>query len=103
VLATLLPARWLRYSNRNVKCTTSPCHGRDDGRPTHSTDIIAIDIAVHTPPLHPTPAIQLKNRSVRHLIVLASSRFDLGDPTVYRFRTSRARLTCGLGRDQDQA
>lgn len=22
---------------------------------------------------------------------------------VYRFRTSRARLTCGLGRDQDQA
>ena len=22
---------------------------------------------------------------------------------LYRFRTSRARLTCGLGRDQDQA
>ena len=46
VLATLLPPRRLRYSNRNVKCTTSRYHARDDGRPTHSTDIIAIDITV---------------------------------------------------------
>jgi hypothetical protein len=58
VLATLLPARRLRYSNRNVKCTTSRYHARDDGRPTLSTGILAIDIAVHTPPLHPTPAAQ---------------------------------------------
>ncbi len=56
VLATLLPARRLRYSNRNVKCTTSRYHARDDGRPTLSSDIIAIDIAVHTPPPHPTPS-----------------------------------------------
>jgi hypothetical protein len=58
VLATLLPARRLRYSNRNVKCITSRYHARDDGRPTHSTDIIAIDIALHIPPLHPTPAAE---------------------------------------------
>jgi hypothetical protein len=55
VLATLLPARRLRYSNRNVKCTTSRYHARDDGRPALSTDIIAIDIAVRTPPLQPIP------------------------------------------------
>jgi hypothetical protein len=58
VLATLLQARRLRYSNRNVKCTTSHYHARDDGRPTLSTDIIAIDIALHIPPLHPTPAAE---------------------------------------------
>jgi hypothetical protein len=58
VLATLLPARRLRYSNRNVKCTTSRYHARDDGRPTLSTDIIAIDIALHIPPMHPTPAAE---------------------------------------------
>jgi hypothetical protein len=56
VLATLLPARRLRYSNRNVKCPTSRYHARDDGRPAMSTGIVAIDIALHTPPLHPTPA-----------------------------------------------
>jgi hypothetical protein len=58
VLATLLPARRLRYSNRNVKCPTSRYHARDDRHPTLPTRIIAIDIAVHTPPLHPTPAAQ---------------------------------------------
>jgi hypothetical protein len=58
VLATLLPTRRLRYSNRNVKCPTSRYHARDDGRPPRSTGIIAIDIAVHTPPLHPTPSAQ---------------------------------------------
>jgi hypothetical protein len=52
VLATLLPPRRLRYSNRNVKCPTSRYHAR----PALSTGIIAIDIALHTPPLHPTPA-----------------------------------------------
>lgn len=35
------------YSNRNVKCSTSRYHGRDNGRPALSTDIITIDIAVH--------------------------------------------------------
>lgn len=55
VLATLLPPRRLRYSNRNVKCPTSRYHARDDGRPTHSTGILTIDIALHIPPLHPTP------------------------------------------------
>lgn len=58
MLATLLPARRLRYSNRNVTCTTSRYHARDDGRPTLSTGIVAINIAMHTPPLHPTPADQ---------------------------------------------
>ena len=33
VLATLLPPRRLRYSARNVKCTTSRYHARVDGRP----------------------------------------------------------------------
>ncbi len=55
VLATLLPARRLRYSNRNVKCPTSRYHARDDGRPTLPTTIVAIDILVHTPPINPTP------------------------------------------------
>jgi hypothetical protein len=49
VLASLLPARRLRYSNCNVKCTTSRYHARDDGRPALSTDIIAIDIAPYVP------------------------------------------------------
>jgi hypothetical protein len=56
VLATLLPARRLRYSNRNIKCPTSRYHARDDGRPALSTGIVAIDIAVHTPPPHTTPS-----------------------------------------------
>jgi hypothetical protein len=56
VLATLLPPRRLRYSNRNVKCPTSRYHARDDGRPALSTSIAAIDIALHIPLLHPTPA-----------------------------------------------
>jgi hypothetical protein len=56
VLAPLLPTRRLRYGNRNVKCTTSRYHARDDGRPAHSTNMIAIDIAVHTLPPQPTPS-----------------------------------------------
>lgn len=51
VLATLLPARRPRYSARNVKCSTSRYHDRDDGRPATSTAITAIDITVCTPPL----------------------------------------------------
>ena len=62
VLATLLPARRLRYSNRNVKCPTSRYHARDDGRPALSTNIIAIDIAVHTPPRHPAPRTSAQAR-----------------------------------------
>jgi hypothetical protein len=62
VLTTLLPARRLRYSNRNVKCTTSRYHARDDGRPALSTNIVAIDITVHTPPLHPTPTASPQTR-----------------------------------------
>ncbi|MGH3857663.1 MAG: hypothetical protein ACRDR6_30075 [Pseudonocardiaceae bacterium] len=56
MLATLLPARRLRYNNRNVQCPTSRYHVRDDGRPALSIGIVAIDIAVRTPPPHPTPS-----------------------------------------------
>jgi len=55
VLATLLPPRRMRYSNRNVKCSTSRYHPRDDGRPTLSTNIVAIDIAVRPPAPPDTP------------------------------------------------
>ena len=51
VLATLLPARRLRYSARKVKCATSRYLNRDDGRPHAATAITAIDITVRTPPL----------------------------------------------------
>jgi hypothetical protein len=51
VLATLLPARRLRYSARKVKCATSRYLNRDDGRPQTATAITAIDITVRTPPL----------------------------------------------------
>ena len=50
VLATLLPARRLRYSARKVKCATSRYLNRDDGQPHAATAITAIDITVHTPP-----------------------------------------------------
>ena len=65
VLATLLPARRPRYSNRNVKCPTSRYHARDDGRPARSTGIIAIDIEVRTPALNPTPLTR-RRRAFRH-------------------------------------
>jgi hypothetical protein len=51
VLATLLPARRLRYSARKVKCATSRYLNRDDARPDTTTAITAIDITVRTPPL----------------------------------------------------
>ncbi len=55
VLDTLLPARRPRYSARNVKCTTSRYHARDDGRPALPATITAIDITICTPPLDATP------------------------------------------------
>jgi hypothetical protein len=58
VLATLLPARRPRYSNRNVRCPTSRYHARDDGRPARSTDIVAIQIVLHPPPSQPAPSPQ---------------------------------------------
>ena len=51
VLATLLPARRLRYSARKVKCATSRYLNRDDGRPRAATAITSIGITVRTPPL----------------------------------------------------
>jgi hypothetical protein len=51
VLDTLLPARRPRYSARNVKCSTSRYHARDDGRPALPAAITAIDITICTPPL----------------------------------------------------
>ena len=51
VLATLLPARRLRYSARLVKCSTSRYHENDDSRPRLPAAITAIDITMHTPPL----------------------------------------------------
>lgn len=65
VLDTLLPARRLRYSNRNVKCPTSRYHARDDGRPALPTTIVAIDILVRTPLINPTPLTR-HGRSFRH-------------------------------------
>ena len=49
VLATLLPARRLRFSARKVKCATARYLNRDDGRPAHPAAITAIDIAISTP------------------------------------------------------
>ncbi len=65
VLATLLPARRARYSNRNVKCPTSRYHARDDGRPALPTTIVRIDVQVRTPPLNPTPLTR-RRRAFRH-------------------------------------
>ena len=57
VLATLLPARRLRYSARTIKCSSSRYHGRDatrpDTRPVDSTSITTIEITIHTPDLTP--------------------------------------------------
>ena len=56
VLATLLPARRLRFSARKVKCATSRYLNRDDGRPPHPAAITAIDITISTPPVDLGPA-----------------------------------------------
>jgi hypothetical protein len=96
VLATLLPPRRRRYSNRNVKCTTSRYHARDDGRPTHSTDIVTIDITVHTPPPHPTPTAQ-PHHPFRHRPPAPSKLFTPPVPT--RRQLVTAILLSQPGRD----
>jgi hypothetical protein len=64
VLTTLLPARRLRYSNpQRVNGTTSRYHSRDDRGPALSTGTVAINIAAHTPPPHPTPSAQPRHPS----------------------------------------
>jgi hypothetical protein len=63
VLASLLPARRLRYSARKVKCATSRYLNRDDGRPATPTRIAAIDIAIHTPPIDLAPGRTRHDRS----------------------------------------
>src|SRR5207244_302546 len=55
VLATLLPARRLRFSARKVKCATARYLNRDDGRPPHPAAITATGITISTPPLDLKP------------------------------------------------
>jgi Insertion element 4 transposase N-terminal/Transposase DDE domain len=63
VLDTLLPARRPRYSARNVKCTTSRYHARDDGRPALPATITAIGITICTPPLDLRPGRTRRDRT----------------------------------------
>ena len=63
VLATLLPARRLRFSARKVKCATSRYLNRDDGRPPCPAAITAIDIAISTPPVDLKPGRTRYDRS----------------------------------------
>ncbi len=63
VLATLLPARRLRYSARKVKCATSRYLNRDDGRPACPAAITANDIAICTPPVDLKPGRTHYDRS----------------------------------------
>ena len=55
-------ARRPRYSNRNVKCSTSRYHARDDGRPALPTTIVTIDITVRTPPINLAPTRRPRTR-----------------------------------------
>ena len=50
VLNSLLPPRRRRYSTRQVKCSASRYHGRDDGRPVQATSIAHVAITVIAPP-----------------------------------------------------
>jgi Insertion element 4 transposase N-terminal/Transposase DDE domain len=63
VLATLLPARRLRYSARKVKCATSRYLNREDGRPPHPAAITAIDITISTPPVDLKPGRTRRDRT----------------------------------------
>jgi hypothetical protein len=63
VLATLLPARRLRFSARKVNCATSRYLNRDDGRPPHPAAITAIDITISTPPLDLKPGRTRRDRT----------------------------------------
>jgi hypothetical protein len=88
VLASLLPARRLRYSARKVKCATSRYLNRDDGRPATPTTIASIDIAVHTPPLDTGPA---------------RARFDRSTPRPPRAPTRRQRVMAIMDADPGRA
>ena len=50
VLDSLQPAWRARYSARKVKCATSCCLNRDDGRPQQTTVITRVEITILTPP-----------------------------------------------------
>ena len=63
VLATLLPARRLRFSARKVKCATSRYLNREDGRPPHPAAITAIDITISTPPVDLKPGRTRRDRT----------------------------------------
>ena len=63
VLATLLPARRLRFSARKVKCATSRYLNREDGRPPHPAAITAIDIVISTPPVDLKPGRTRRDRT----------------------------------------
>jgi Insertion element 4 transposase N-terminal/Transposase DDE domain len=78
VLATLLPARRLRFSARKVKCATSRYLNREDGRPPHPAAITAIDIAISTPPVDLRPG---------------RTRYDRSTPRPPRPPTRRDRVT----------
>jgi hypothetical protein len=69
VLATLLPARRLRYSARKVKCATARYLNRDDGRPATATTITSIGITIRAPAARPAPA-----KSTRRHCALPTSR-----------------------------
>ena len=76
VLATLLPTRRARYSNRTIKCATSRYTKRDDTRPDTSTTIDTINITIHTPPIgrpprkpHPNTPKPPRPTSIRHHIM----------------------------------
>jgi hypothetical protein len=88
VLRTLLPARRPRYSARNVKCSPSRYHGRDDGRPAASTAITAIGIASSTPPLDLRPG---------------RTREDRTTPRPPRPETRRDRVTAIMNTDPDRS
>jgi hypothetical protein len=64
VLATLLPARRLRFSARKVKCATARYLNRDDDRPPLPAAITAIDIAISTPPLDLKPGRTRRDRTI---------------------------------------
>jgi hypothetical protein len=65
VLATLLPARRLRYSARTVKCCTSRYQEHDYTRPRNPAAITAIDITICAPPAGQAPGTRRHRRPPR--------------------------------------
>src|SRR5512144_1728355 len=63
VLATLLPARRLRFSARKVKCATSRYLNRDDGRPPRPAAITETGITISTPPVDLKPGRTRRDRT----------------------------------------